>query len=148
MSELKLFEFEELPKHLEELPRPRKITIVKSSSGRWFLCFSLFEDLFTYNYPLKTSEKGRKVIAEMLNAEIKETNFAFFGVLTEPGSSYDRFYLYEKEGKVICVLLAMNSDSKRKEPTGCQFSFEISRPELIPETSIEHSCIVFHEDFN
>lgn len=145
MSELK---FEELPKELEALPQPKKITIAKSKSGRWFLCFSLFEDLFIFNYPLKTSEKGRKVIADMLNAEIKETNFVFAGVLTEPESSYDRFYLYEKEGKVICAFLAMNLDSKHKEPSEYHFSFEIPRPELIPECSKEHSCISFHEDFN
>lgn len=102
MAELKLEKFVSK----ENLPEVTKITIAKSNSGEWFLCFSL-GNVFTYNYPLKTSEKGRRVIADLLNAEMIETNVKFVRVIYQ---DFDRFYLYEKEGKVICVLLAIDGD--------------------------------------
>lgn len=137
MAELKLEKFVSK----ENLPEVTKITIAKSTCGKWFLCFSL-GNVFTYNYPLKISEKARHTIADLLNAEMIETNVKFVRVIHQ---HYDRFYLYEKEGKVICVLLAIDGDAFCHN--GYQFTFEISRPELIPEISMEHSCIVFNEDF-
>lgn len=144
MSELKL---PKLSKELENLPIVTKITIAKSSTGRWFLCFSL-GDVFTYNFPLKTSEKGRQTIADMLNAEIKETNVKFVRMFDVPDSSFDRFNLYQKEGKVICALFAIDSDAFSEDIYGYQFSFEISRPDLIPKSSMKQSHILFHKDFN
>lgn len=138
MTELKLPKFEE---RFESLPRPSKIIMV-CSHGQWWLSFYL-DGVFTFLQCLlkRWSEKARKQMASILNAEIKQTNVKFAFAIEED----NEFLLYEREGKIMCVVHSQHISSGRDHPFDYQFAFEIANPEAIPAKSFEEGTIRFND---